>query len=78
MAEIVLSKSQFKPHALEYLRTVESTRQALIITDHGRPVVRVVPYAAVTPAPEEELRGSVLRYDDPTEPVGLGDWEALG
>jgi hypothetical protein len=23
------------------------------------------------------LRGSVLHYDDPTEPVAEGDWEAL-
>jgi hypothetical protein len=23
------------------------------------------------------LRGSVLRYDDPTEPVAVEDWEAL-
>lgn len=23
------------------------------------------------------LRGSVLRYDDPFEPVGVDDWEAL-
>jgi hypothetical protein len=23
------------------------------------------------------LKGSVLRYDDPTEPVALEDWEAL-
>ncbi len=25
----------------------------------------------------EELRGSVLRYDDPCAPVGEDDWEAL-
>ena len=25
----------------------------------------------------ENLKGSVLRYDDPTEPVGLEDWEVL-
>lgn len=24
-----------------------------------------------------KLKGSVLRYDDPTEPVGVEDWEAL-
>lgn len=25
----------------------------------------------------QQLRGSVLRYDEPTEPVGQEDWEAL-
>lgn len=24
---------------------------------------------------EKSLRGSVLRYDDPTEPAAAGDWE---
>ena len=26
---------------------------------------------------EDSLKGSVLHYNDPTEPVGLDDWEAL-
>lgn len=77
MQAITLSKSQFKPHALEYLRKVETTQQELVITDHGRPVARIVPYTVVGPDPLEELRHSVLEYDEPTEPVGLGDWEAL-
>jgi len=30
------------------------------------------------PAPGgRSLRGSVLRYDDPTEPVADGDWDVL-
>ena len=67
-----VSKSQFKPHSLEYFRKIE-----LVITDHGRPVLKVVPYVA---DPEECFRGlrnTVLKYDDPLEPVGAGDWEAL-
>jgi prevent-host-death family protein len=71
------SKSKFKPKTLEYLRKVEETGEALIITDHGRPVVKIEPYRAG----EETLkflRGCVLRYDHPTVPVALEDWEALG
>ena len=34
------------------------------------------------PAPNNNqsnpLKGSVRRYDEPTEPVALDDWEALG
>jgi len=41
-----VSKARFKAQALELLRQVEATGQALIVTDHGRPVVRVVPYQA--------------------------------
>lgn len=72
-----LSKSQFKPEALKYFRQVEETGLELVITDRGRPVAKIVPYEQ---APEKLLRafrGSVLRYDDPTEPVGVEDWEAL-
>ena len=72
-----VSKSQFKPRALAYLREVEETGEALVITDRGRPVARIEPYA---PAADtlELLRGCVLRYDDPTGPVGAEDWEAAG
>jgi prevent-host-death family protein len=74
--EIVVSKSKLKPKILEYLRAVETTHQEIIVTDRGRPVLKIVPYA------EEEgllakLRDSVVRFDEPTEPVGLEDWEAL-
>lgn len=72
-----VSKSRFKAKALEYFRQVEQTRKELIVTDHGRPVVRVAPFVLDPAATLKELRGSVLRYDDPTEPVGRGDWEAL-
>ncbi|MGI8785521.1 MAG: type II toxin-antitoxin system Phd/YefM family antitoxin [Acidobacteriota bacterium] len=72
-----ISKSKFKPNALDYFRQVEKTGTELIITDRGRPVVKIVPYS---PDPDEtlkELRSSVLRYDRPTEPVALEDWESL-
>ena len=72
-----VSKSQFKPRALEYFREVEKTHQELIITDRGRPVLKVIPY---TKDPEQvllELRDSVISYKDPTKPVGLEDWESL-
>lgn len=74
----IVSKSQFKAQALEYLRTVEHKKQPLIITHAGKPVVKVIPYKEQS---QEEilksLRGTVLKYEDPTEPVGLEDWEVL-
>jgi hypothetical protein len=75
--ERVVSKSQFKPKSLEYFRLIEESGEALIITDRGRPVLKVIPYTA---DPEEQfkvLRHSVLKYDDPLEPVALEEWEAL-
>lgn len=73
-----VSKSRFKARALQYFREVEETKESLVITDRGRPVLRLIPYQE--DRPEDllgELRGSVLACDAPTAPVALGDWEAL-
>ena len=75
--EEMISKSQFKPRALQYFREIEQTGKELIISDRGKPVLKIVPY---TENPEEalkSLRNTVVKYEDPTEPVGLEDWEAL-
>ena len=72
-----ISKSSFKARALEYFREVESTGKELIITDHGKPVLKIVPYSQDPAATLRSLRGSVVRYTDPLEPVGLEDWESL-
>jgi len=76
MGEAV-SKSSFQEHALEYLREVEATGKELIITDRGKPVLKLIPYTPDPKAALEALRGTVIRYDDPTEPVGQEDWESL-
>ena len=70
-----VSKSEFKPKALAYLRDVENSGEAIVVTDRGRPVVRIEPYA---PADDvlARLRGCVVRYDEPTEPVATDEWEA--
>ena len=74
-----VSKSRFKAQALELFRQVEASGEPLVITDHGRPTLEVRPYRPVRPDanPLEELRGSVLRFDDPFAPVCENDWEAL-
>jgi prevent-host-death family protein len=72
-----VSKSKLKPRVLEYLREVEKHRHEIVVTDRGRPVARIVPYTADVKARERDLARSVVRFDDPTEPVGAEDWEAL-
>ena len=74
---MVVSKASFQDRAQEYLRQVESTGEELILTDGGKPVLRVVPFKPDPMEALKSLRGSVLRYDDPMEPVGLEDWESL-
>jgi prevent-host-death family protein len=74
--EQMISKSKFKARALEYFREVERTGRPLIVTDHGRPVLKIVPYREDPAAVLGELKDTVVRYDAPTEPVSEEDWEA--
>lgn len=77
MEHLVVSKSKFKPHALEYFRKVEETGEEIIITSHGHPVLKVVPYVENPMEALESLRNSVKKYQEPFEPVALKEWEVL-
>ena len=68
-------KAQFKPKAFEYFRMVEETGEELIITDHGKPVLKIMRTLDENETILEELRGSVMEYLDPCEPVAADDWE---
>ena len=71
-----VSKSEFKAKALEYFRRVESSGQSVVVTDHGRPTLEVRRYRGVDRNPLDVLRGSVVRYDNATDPVAEEEWEA--
>jgi prevent-host-death family protein len=73
---IKIPKSAFKPKAFEYFRLVEEKRQEILITDHGRPVARISPVDEVDEPELSALRGLLVKYVDPYEPVGPEDWEA--
>ena len=73
-----ISKSQFKTRALEYFRQVEKTRKPVIVTDRGRAVLKIVPFSDDPQQVLDKLRGSVVKYAAPTQPVGTRDWQALG
>lgn len=81
MQQQTVSKSQFKAQALEFLRNVEKTKIPLVITHGGKPVIDVIPHKEDHGSDPEailkSLRGTLIYYKDPTEPVGLEDWEVL-
>lgn len=64
MSEV--SKSVLKAKMLEYLRRVEETGEELIVTDNGRPVVKVVPIARRRSARDlfADVRGRVVYHAD--------------
>ncbi len=72
-----ISKSQFKPKSLQYFREIQEKGLEIIITDHGKPVVKISPFQKDSQVILEELRNSVLKYEDPLEPVGEDEWDVL-
>lgn len=76
MSSNQVSKSQLKAKALEFCRHVEASCQSVVVTDQGKPTLEVRPYRDATRSPHDMLRGSVVRYGNPIDPIGEGDWEA--
>lgn len=74
--ESKVSKSHFKAHALEIFRRVEATGEPVVVTDHGHPRLIVRKYGGPPGSARDRLKGSVLRYQSPLEPVADGEWEA--
>jgi hypothetical protein len=76
-----VSKSACKKKALELFRRIEATGETLVITGLGHPRLEIRPFTK--PAGEggtageifASLRGMIIHYDDPFEPVGLDDWD---
>lgn len=71
-----MSKSRFKAQALAVFRQVERTGQPVIITDRGKPVLKLVPFRDDPDAALRVLRETVVKYDAPTRPVAESDWES--
>ncbi len=61
---------------LELFRQVESFGESVIVTDRGRPVLEVRPYRGVERNALQVLRGTLLRYDNPTTSISEDEWEA--
>ncbi len=75
MQDKQVSKSEFKAKALEFFRQVEASGESVVVTDHGKPTLEGRPYRSADRNPLDVLRGSVVRYVDPTAPVDV-EWEA--
>ena len=73
----MISKSKFKPRALHFFRMVQQTGRELIISDHGKPVLKIMPYKDNSDNVPASLRNTVRKYLDPMEPIGLDEWENL-
>ncbi len=74
-----ISKSKLKGKLLEFLRFVESEGEEIIVTDRGKPVVKISRYDNNSPSTEElfgKMRGKVKYFEDLTTPT-IEEWGEL-
>ena len=62
--------AEFKARCLEVLDRVARDGEAYVVTKRGKPVAKLVPVDAASPA---SVRGSVSYLSDITQPLG-DDW----
>lgn len=65
-----IAAAEFKATCLELMERVRETGTEYVVTKHGRPVAKLVPYDG----PDRRalfgvLEGSVLAYDRPLDPL---------
>ncbi len=63
---------------LQIFRELEANGEEIIVTDHDRPVARIVPYAT-KPSVEElfaNWQGKAIFHEDPATPT-TAEWEDL-
>jgi len=71
-----ISKNKLKAKMLEIFRQLEASGQELIVTDHGRPVLKIVPIRQKSTVSElfDDLQGRITYLEDINQPT-LTEWE---
>lgn len=74
---ISVSKGVLKAKMLEYFRHVEKTKEELVVTDHHKPVLRIVPYFSPK-LPTDVFTGhkKVIYREDITAPT-TDEWKEV-
>jgi prevent-host-death family protein len=67
--------SEFKARCLRVMETVRVTGEEVVITRHGKPLVRVVPVKASASTLFGRLAGSVVHEGDVVSPID-DHWDA--
>jgi len=70
-----LTAAAFKATCLKLMDRVRETGVEYIVTKHGKPVARLVPYEAPDRKPMfGSMKGTVLKYERPFDPID-GDYD---
>jgi len=69
-----LPAAEFKAHCLELMDRVRETGAEYVVTKHGTPVAKLVPYRGETPRKFRGcLKGTLIAYERPFDPIP-GTW----
>jgi antitoxin (DNA-binding transcriptional repressor) of toxin-antitoxin stability system len=71
-----ISKSKLKAKMLEVFRHLEASGEEIIVTDHGEPVLKIVPIKQKATVPDlfGDLQGRVTYLENIDEPT-LAEWD---
>lgn len=70
-----IAAAEFKARCLELMDRVRETGAEYVVTKHGRPVARLVPYSAAVKTPLfGSMKGTVLAFERPFDPID-GDYD---
>lgn len=75
VAGSTIAAGEFKARCLELMDRVSETGVEYVVTKHRRPVAKLVPYSS--PGKRGvfgSMKGTVLRYERPFDPVD-GEWD---
>ncbi|MEO7041156.1 MAG: type II toxin-antitoxin system Phd/YefM family antitoxin [Gemmatimonadaceae bacterium] len=73
--ETWISASEFKARCLELMDAVNDRHDPIVITKHGVPVAKLVPFEEKRVGLVGSMRGTVLSYGDLISPVDV-QWDA--
>ncbi len=66
-----IAAAEFKATCLQLMDRVRETRAEYVVTKHGRPVAKLVPYDEPRTATRfiGSMKGTVLSFERPTDPL---------
>ncbi len=73
--ETWISASEFKARCLELMDSVHDRHDPIVITKHGVPVAKLVPFEEKRVGLVGSMRGTVLSYGDLISPIDV-KWDA--
>ena len=74
-----ISKSKLKPQMLRIFREIEESGEGIIVTDRGRPTLKIEPIKKKLSVEEvfgPEIQGKVIYYEDINTPT-IDEWSEV-